>query len=278
MIERVGLCRDRQPVLEYDLARVAVLHLQKRHPFGFAKHHRNDAPGGLRDLRDRLDRVVDHVAEQRIGVGGAQKVQDLAVRYALEADVLLLADEALFGEDHVQHLVARTHGHVVEGDGALQLVEFLSREAVFEREELVLDVVELDAEHLKFLAREVVLLFFEIMQVLAHAVFLLDPARADHVRDDIENEETAQDVKTGVDDVIVGRHLGRILEEHGKEDERDGQKIGLPLADVFLFELAKERAEQKEGGDVERDDHRHIDEGTRRGVHLAVDEKAQELA
>lgn len=70
----------------------------------------------FRDLRDRLDRVVHEISEERIQVAVADEREPAAFRHAGQIDLLVLADKALFGEQDVHRLVARVHERVVDGD------------------------------------------------------------------------------------------------------------------------------------------------------------------
>ena len=96
-------------------------------------HHHEALPGTdqqvdaaslrFRHLHCTFNGVVQHIGKKGVEVAGLKKAQTAAVRHRVELDAAGLAEQALFREHHVQHLIAGVSAGVVELSGLFGLVD-----------------------------------------------------------------------------------------------------------------------------------------------------------
>ena len=141
-------------------------------------HHHEALPGAdqqvdaaalrFRHLHCTFNDVVQHIGKKGVEVAGLKKAQTAAVRHRVELDAAGLAEQALFREHHVQHLIAGVSAGVVELSGLLGLVDvgFQLRVGrggcrarhLAERSDLKLQLVAALVDDLDVLPRHLVLL------------------------------------------------------------------------------------------------------------------------
>ena len=109
--------------------------------------------------------MVQHIGKKGVEVAGLKKVQTAAVRHRVELDAAGLAEQALFREHHVQHLIAGVSAGVVELSGLFGLVDVgfqlrVCRGArhLAERGDLKLQLVAALVNDLDILPRHLILL------------------------------------------------------------------------------------------------------------------------
>ena len=108
-----------------DVLAAGVFHVDGEHiaiPHG---GQGNEALRALRQGGNGVDGVVQRVLEQGIQVQFLHEGKIRSSQGAGEHDATLLADADFFGQQHVQHLVARIGGALVGGDGLLELIQLL---------------------------------------------------------------------------------------------------------------------------------------------------------
>ena len=226
MVIAVFLFRERKAVGgKRDLADIIIFYGDGDEGLHGMYVERDTAALFFRDLRDRLDRVVHEISEERIQVAVADEREPAAFRHAGQIDLLVLADEALFGEQDVHRLVARVHERVVDGGRLADLFRLraldvaLSENAV----DLMPYVMALYVDQL-YVLLVVQILRLRLPQHLADHLFLVrDLLDLQEIELNIEHEQTAKDVETVVHD--PARPVGLCL-VHDKGVEHDVHEQG----------------------------------------------------
>ena len=282
MIVPIRLGGDGQAALEGALAVKIVVRLDHEH-IAVGLHHQVDHPPlPLLDGLDRLQGVVDDVAEQAVQIAVVHKGEPAPVRHAGKRNAVLLAVEALFREQDVQKLVARLHLGVVDGDAFLEVGHRLGPHLLplgRQRAQLIADVVALDVDQVDGVPGYLVLPLalvdgvLEVFHLLLELPLLHRPGGeqqhdgAAHHREQVARLAQYK-VRRDLEAVFPPRaQLGEIDVLHRAQDHRDAQHQHGDGEHLVVQPSAGYMPEQ-------RADKRQIDRCRRQGkkavVHQAV--------
>ena len=75
------------------------------------------------ELPHAFNGVVQQISEDGVKIRGFDAAQYTAVRHAGEHDTVLFANQALFGQNDIQRLVASVHAGIVDHDGIFHVLQ-----------------------------------------------------------------------------------------------------------------------------------------------------------